>query len=75
MLCAAAPRSLDPLPPKGNAKPSEEYARKVVEHLKLCGWEIHGHILTPFASLSRPATTERITTRTFPSYTFGTLIM
>jgi hypothetical protein len=34
-------RGLDPWPPKGNAKPSEEYARKVLAHLKLCGWQIH----------------------------------
>jgi hypothetical protein len=71
-------RSLDPLPPNGNAKRSEEYARKLVEHLKLCGWEIHRPCPNSFAKLSRskpPATTERITTRTFPSYTFGTLIM
>lgn len=33
-------RGLDPWPPKGSARPSEDYARKVVEHLKLCGWEI-----------------------------------
>jgi hypothetical protein len=35
-------RGLDPWPPKGNAKPSEDCARKVVEHLRLCGWEIRG---------------------------------
>jgi hypothetical protein len=33
-------RGLDPWPPKGNAKPSEDYARKVLAHLKLCGWDI-----------------------------------
>ena len=30
-------RGLDPWPPKGNARPSEDYARRVVEHLRLCG--------------------------------------
>jgi len=34
-------RGLDPWPPKGNRVPSEEFARKVVQHLKLCRWEIH----------------------------------
>jgi len=34
-------RGLDPWPSRGNRVPSEEYARKVVEHLKLCGWEVH----------------------------------
>jgi len=34
-------RGLDPWPPKGNRIPSEQFARKVVDHLKLCGWEIH----------------------------------
>jgi hypothetical protein len=34
-------RGLDPWSPKGNAKPSEDYARKVLKHLKLCGWEVH----------------------------------
>ena len=34
-------RGLDPWPPKGQRVPSEDYARKVVAHLKLCGWEIH----------------------------------
>jgi hypothetical protein len=34
-------RGLDPWPPKSNAKPSEDYARKVLSHLKLCGWEVH----------------------------------
>ena len=34
-------RGPDPRPPKGNAKPSEDYARKVLQHLKLCGWEVH----------------------------------
>jgi hypothetical protein len=33
-------RGLDLWPPKGRAVPSEKYARKAVEHLKLCGWEI-----------------------------------
>ena len=33
-------RGLDPWPPKGSARPSEDYARKVVEHLRLCGWQI-----------------------------------
>ena len=32
-------RGLDPWPPK-NAKPSEDYARKVLAHLKLCGWDV-----------------------------------
>ena len=36
-----APRGLDPWPPKGNAKTPENYARKVLAHLKLCGWEIN----------------------------------
>ena len=30
-------RGLDPWPPKCAAKPSEDYARKVLAHLKLCG--------------------------------------
>ena len=34
-------RGLDPWPPQGSARPSEDYVRKVVEHLKLCGWEVH----------------------------------
>jgi hypothetical protein len=34
-------RGLDPWPPKGNRIPSEEFARKVVDHLKLCSWEIY----------------------------------
>jgi hypothetical protein len=34
-------RGLDPWPPKGSTKPSEDYARKVVEQVRLCGWEIH----------------------------------
>ena len=33
-------RGLNPWPPKGTLKPSEQYARKVVEQLKLCGWQI-----------------------------------
>ena len=33
-------RGLDPWPPKGSARPSEDYTRKVVEHLRLCGWEV-----------------------------------
>ena len=33
-------RGLDPWPPKGGALPSEDFARKVVEHLKLCGLRI-----------------------------------
>ena len=33
-------RGLDPWPPKGSARPYEDYARKVVEHLRLCGWTI-----------------------------------
>jgi len=34
-------RGLDPWPPKCKAKPSEDYARKVLAHLKLCGWDIN----------------------------------
>lgn len=34
-------RGLDPWPLQGNRVPSEEYARKVLAHLKLCGWEVH----------------------------------
>ncbi len=34
-------RGLDPWPSKGNRVPSKECARKLVGHLKLCGWEIH----------------------------------
>ena len=33
-------RGLNPWPPKGSLRPSEQYARKVVEQLKLCGWQI-----------------------------------
>ena len=31
---------LDPWPPKGSAVPLEDYARKVVDQLKLSGWQI-----------------------------------
>ncbi len=31
-------RGLDGRP---RAKPSEDYARKVLQHVKLCGWEVH----------------------------------
>ena len=32
-------RGLDPWPPKGRAVPSEDFARKVVDQLKLSGWQ------------------------------------
>ena len=34
-------RGFDPWPPKGSTRPSEECARKVLAHLRLCGWEIY----------------------------------
>jgi hypothetical protein len=33
-------RRLDPWPPHGSARPSEDYARRVLKHLRLCGWEV-----------------------------------
>jgi hypothetical protein len=33
-------RGLDPWPPNGSARASEDYARRVLEHLRLCGWEV-----------------------------------
>jgi hypothetical protein len=33
-------RGHDPWPPKGDVRPSKDQARKVVEHLRLCGWEV-----------------------------------
>ena len=33
-------RGLDPWPPKGGARPSEDFARRVVERIRLCGWEV-----------------------------------
>jgi hypothetical protein len=41
LLARFALRGLDPWPPKGNAKPFEDYARKALAHLKQCGWEVH----------------------------------
>ena len=32
-------RELDPWPPKGGGVPSEDYARRVVNQLKLSGWQ------------------------------------
>jgi hypothetical protein len=34
-------RGIDPWPPKGSAVPSEDFARKVVAHLRLCGLGCH----------------------------------
>jgi hypothetical protein len=33
-------RGLDPWPPRGQARPSEDYARRVLNQLKLSGWQI-----------------------------------
>lgn len=33
-------RGLDPWPPKGRARPSEDYARRVLDQLRLSGWRI-----------------------------------
>jgi hypothetical protein len=34
-------RGIDPWPPRGSAVPSEDFARKVVAHLRLCGLGCH----------------------------------
>jgi hypothetical protein len=44
---------LAPWPSRGNRVSSDEYARKVVQHLKLCGREIMQHMSTQARLRSR----------------------
>jgi hypothetical protein len=65
-------RGLDPWPPKGDVRPSKDQARKVVEHLRLCGWEVRRPSprrrtarpeMTAYLPLADPSTSSTTLTR------------